>query len=61
MTSEGPSGPITASVLSREGELGVALEFWLNLIDKEYLRDFIANGGSAVKFVESQPESLEAI
>ena len=41
--------------------MGVALEFWLNLIDKEYLRDFIANGGSAVKFVESQPDSLEAI
>ncbi len=61
MTNGGPSGPITASVLSREGELGVALEFWLDLIDKEYLRDFIANGGSAVKFVESQPESLEAI
>jgi hypothetical protein len=41
--------------------LAVALESWLSLIDKEYLRDFIANGGSAVKFVESQPERLEEI
>ncbi len=56
-----PSGPITAFVSSREGELGVALEDWLNLIDKEYLRDFIAVGGSAVKFVESQPERLGEI
>ena len=41
--------------------MAVALESWLNLIDKEYLRDFIANGGSAVKFVESEPERLEEI
>ncbi len=61
MTKEEPSGHITVSVLSREGELGVALQDWLELIDKEYLRDFIANGGSAVKFVEAQPEQLEEI
>ncbi len=41
--------------------MAVALEDWLNLIDKEYLRDFVANGGSAVKFVESEHERLEEI
>ena len=31
--------------------MAVTLKEWLDLIDKEYLRDFIVNGGAAVKFV----------
>jgi hypothetical protein len=31
--------------------MAVALTEWLELIDKEYLRDFIVQGGAAVKFV----------
>ena len=31
--------------------MAVMLKEWLELIDKEYLRDFIVNGGAAVKFL----------
>ncbi len=41
--------------------MGVATETWLDLIDREYLGQFIAGGGSAVKFVEGESEQLDEI
>jgi hypothetical protein len=41
--------------------MAVATETWLDLIDREYLREFIAGGGSAVKFVEGEPDELDEI
>ena len=41
--------------------MAVATEAWLDLIDREYLREFIAGGGSAVKFVEAEAERLDEI
>jgi hypothetical protein len=37
----------------------VGLSDWLAVVDREYLRDFISQGGSAVKFAVVSP-SLEA-
>ena len=34
---------------------------WLDLIDREYLREFVSGGGSAVKFVEGEAEQLDEI
>src|SRR5271166_74194 len=44
-----------------EGEMGVTAEAWLDLIDREYLRQFIRGGGSAVKFIEADAEELDEI
>ena len=44
-----------------EGEMGVTAETWLDLIDREYLHQFISGGGSAVKFVEADAEELDEI
>lgn len=44
-----------------EGEMGVTAETWLDLIDREYLHEFISSGGSAVKFVEADAEGLDEI
>ena len=41
--------------------MGVAAESWLELMDREYLRGFIANGGSVVKFVEGEADQLDEI
>jgi len=41
--------------------MAVALETWLDLIDREYLRPFICEGGSAVKFVEGDPGQLDEV
>lgn len=41
--------------------MGVAIDEWLDLIDREYLREFIAGGGSVVKFLEGDSEKLEEI
>ena len=41
--------------------MAVALETWLDLIDREYLRRFICEGGSAVKFVEGDAEQLDEV
>jgi hypothetical protein len=41
--------------------MGVTAEAWLDLIDHEYLRQFISGGGSAVKFIESNAEQLEEV
>jgi hypothetical protein len=38
--------------------MGVAVEEWLDLIDREYLSQFISSGGSAVKFVEGEGPQL---
>ena len=48
-----------ASASPGEGEMGVAAETWLDLIDREYLHEFISGGGSAVKFVEADAEELD--
>ncbi len=50
-----------ASASPGEGEMGVAAETWLDLIDREYLHEFISSGGSAVKFVEADAEELDTI
>ena len=50
-----------ASASPGEGEMGVTAETWLDLIDREYLRQFISGGGSAVKFVEADAEELDEI
>jgi P-loop Domain of unknown function (DUF2791) len=41
--------------------MAVILKEWLELIGKEYLRDFIVNGGSAVKFVVADDAGIAAI
>lgn len=41
--------------------MAVVAEEWLDLIDREYLRGFIADGGGVVKFVEGEAERLADI
>jgi P-loop Domain of unknown function (DUF2791) len=41
--------------------MAVMLKEWLELIDKEYLRDFIVNGGAAVKFLIADDASIGAL
>jgi hypothetical protein len=41
--------------------MAVAMENWLDLIDREYLRPFICEGGSAVKFVEGDGGQLDEV
>ena len=41
--------------------MAVILNEWLKLIDKEYLRDFIVKGGSAVKFVVADDAGIAAL
>ena len=41
--------------------MAVILNEWLELIDKEYLRDFIVKGGGAVKFVVADNGSIAAL
>ena len=41
--------------------MAVALKEWLELVDKEYLRDFIAQGGAAVKFVVTDDAGIAAL
>ena len=38
--------------------MAVKLKEWLELIDKEYLCDFIVNGGAAVKFLVADETSI---
>jgi hypothetical protein len=39
--------------------MGVPAAFWLDLMEREYLGEFIASGGSAVKFVEGEADQLD--
>jgi hypothetical protein len=41
--------------------MAVMLNEWLELIDKEYLSDFIVNGGAACKFLVADEASIEAL
>ncbi len=41
--------------------MAVILKEWLELIDKEYLRDFIVKGGAAVKFVVADDAGIAAL
>ncbi len=41
--------------------MAVILKKWLELIDKEYLRDFIVKGGAAVKFVVADDAGIAAL
>ncbi len=41
--------------------MGVVAESWLDLMDREYLREFIARGGSVIKFVECEAGQLDEI
>src|SRR5271166_708418 len=61
MTNRERKGPITACASSREGEMGVAAESWLDLMDREYLQEFVARGGSVIKFVECEGEQFDEI
>jgi len=36
----------------------VAAQEWLDLIEREYLRDFVTDGGAAVKFVVADADQL---
>lgn len=40
--------------------MAVRLKEWLELVDKEYLRDFIVNGGAAVKFLVADDANIGA-
>ena len=55
------NAPTQTSASSGAGDMGVAAEAWLDLIDREYLRQFISGGGSAVKFVEADAEQLDEV
>src|SRR5450755_4471614 len=41
--------------------MAVLLNEWLELIDKEYLRDFIINGGAAIKFLVADDDGIRAL
>jgi len=41
--------------------MSVMLKEWLELIDKEYLRDFIVTGGAAVKFLVADEASISTL
>jgi len=41
--------------------MAVMLKEWLELIDREYLQDFIVNGGAAVKFVVADDAGIVAL
>jgi hypothetical protein len=41
--------------------MSVILKDWLELIDKEYLRDFVINGGAAVKFLIADEADIESL
>ena len=41
--------------------MAVALTEWLELIDKEYLSDFIVQGGAAVKFAIADDAGRRAL
>src|SRR5271166_468125 len=57
------NAPSRLSISSRpsDDEMGVTAEAWLELIDREYLREFVSLGGSAVKFVEGDAGRLNEI
>src|SRR5208283_5054172 len=61
MTSRAKSGPISASGSSTRGEMAVAAHEWLELIEREYLTDFITAGGGAVKFVVGDAHQLMVV
>src|SRR6266852_8067441 len=58
MTSRVASGPISASGLSKKGDMAIAVHEWLELIEREYLTDFVTAGGSTVKFVVGDAHQL---
>src|SRR5947209_17567929 len=61
MTSAAASGPISPSGLSKRAEMAVAVHEWLYVIEREYLGDFIAAGGGAVKFVVGDAQQLTVV
>jgi hypothetical protein len=61
MTSGAASGPISASGSSAKGEMAVAVREWLELIEREYLSDFITAGGGAVKFAVGDAHQLMVV
>src|SRR5262245_28737856 len=61
MTSREPNGSIMGSASSREVEMAVIADTWLDLIDREYLGHFISGGGSAVKFLEGEAGRIEDV
>src|SRR5271157_4603542 len=61
MTSAAASGPISRSGSSKRAEMAVAVHEWLYVIEREYLSDFIAAGGAAVKFVVGDAQQLTVV
>ncbi len=41
--------------------MAVALNEWLQLVDSEYLNDFVVEGGAAVKFIVSDEKVMETL
>ena len=41
--------------------MAVAAQEWLDLIEREYLRDFVTDGGAAVKFAVRDCDQLAAL
>ncbi len=61
MTSGVKSGPISASGSSKKSEMAITAREWLELIEREYLTDFITAGGGAVKFVVGDTHQLKIV
>src|SRR6266550_1863474 len=61
MTSGVASGPTSASGSSKKAEMAVAAHEWLELVEREYLTDFVTAGGGAVKFVVGDAHQLMAV
>ena len=61
MTSRVKNGPISASGSLKKTEMAITAREWLELIEREYLSDFITAGGGAVKFVVGDPHQLRIV
>src|SRR5216683_883881 len=61
MTSRVASGPISASGVSKKGDMAVAVHEWLELIEREYLTGYVTAGGGTVKFVVGDAHQLMVV
>src|SRR6516165_284514 len=61
MTSAVKSGSISVLDSSKRSEMAVPAHEWLELIEREYLTDFILAGGGAVKFAVGDAHQLEIV
>ena len=61
MTSRVKNEHISASGSLKKTEMAITAREWLELIEREYLSDFITAGGGAVKFVVGDPPQLQIV